>query len=176
MYPIIRFAKDMAVSARAEKLLPGAVHVSHHICWPWDIDLWMELNNGRTLTLYDLGRLPMALRSGMVSAVARNGWGMAVAGASIRYRRRVRMFHRVTMQSAILGWDARFFYFQQSMWRKGEATSSILLRMAVTGDTGIVAPAKVANALDWPGDSPKLPDYAIAWINAEALRPWPPEI
>ncbi len=176
MYPIVRFAKEMALHGRANTLALGRVHVSRHICWPWDIDPWLELNNGRALTLYDLGRLPMVYRTGLIAALRKNGWGMSVAGASVRYRRRIKAFQSFTMQSAILGWDQRFFYFQQSMWRNGEAASSLLTRMAVTDKNGILAPQKAAGAAGWNTVSPKLPQYVIAWIAAEGLRPWPPEI
>lgn len=176
MYPIFRFAKEMLVHGRGRRLGLSEVHVSRHICWPWDVDPWMELNNGRTLTLYDLGRIPMARRSGMIGLLRQNGWGMAVAGASVRYRRRVRAFQRFTMQSAILGWDERFFYFQQTMWHKGEATSSLLCRLAMTDDKGILAPMNVAADLGWPETAPDLPEYVSEWIEAEARRPWPPEI
>jgi len=176
MYPIFRFTKEMLVHARDGRIGPGDVHVSHHICWPWDVDPWMELNNGRTLTLYDLGRLPMVWRAGLLPALRRRGWTMTVAGASVRYRRRVRMFQKFTMKGTILGWDARFFYFQQSMWSKGEATSSILARMAVATSDGIVAPDLVARELGWAEISPPLPEYVEAWIEAEAVRPWPPAV
>jgi acyl-CoA thioesterase FadM len=176
MYPIFRFAKEMLLHARTGTLPLGEVHISHHTCWPWDIDPWMELNNGRTLTLYDLGRLPMAWRSGLISALKRNGWGMSVAGASVRYRRRIRLMQRFSMHSRILGWDARFFYFEQSMWSRGEATSSILCRMAVTDEHGILAPVNVAREIGWPEISPELPFYVTEWIGAEAQRPWPPQV
>ncbi|NOX73543.1 MAG: acyl-CoA thioesterase [Alphaproteobacteria bacterium] len=176
MYPIFRFTKEMLLFRRASKLALGEVHISHHLCWPWDVDPWMELNNGRTLTLYDLGRLPMVHRSGLIAALRKRGWGMAVAGASVRYRKRVRMFQSIRMQSVILGWDKRFFYFQQSMWNGAEATSSILCRMAITGDNGLVAPApeRVVADLGWPETSPALPVYVTQWIKAEGERPWPP--
>ncbi|MFT4716479.1 MAG: acyl-CoA thioesterase FadM [Paracoccaceae bacterium] len=176
MYPIFRFAKEMAIFRRAPKMDLGDVHISSHVCWPWDVDPWMELNNGRALTLYDLSRLPMAYRSGLITLVKEKGWQMAVAGASVRYRRRVRMFQRFTTHSTILGWDDRFFYFQQSMWSRGEATSSLLARMAVTDSNGILAPAEAAVALGWCTASPELPEYVSAWINAEAKRPWPPKV
>ena len=62
MYPLLRFAKEMVKFRNAPRLDLLAPHVSTHRCWPWDLDPWIELNNGRTLTLYDLGRLPMAVR------------------------------------------------------------------------------------------------------------------
>lgn len=176
MYPIFRFAKEMLVHRRAAGLLPTEVHVSNHLCWPWDVDPWMELNNGRTLTLYDLGRMPLLWRLGLITTMQAEGWGMAVAGASVRYRRRVTMFQRLKMQSTLLGWDARFFYFQQSLWHKGEASSSILVRSAMTDQNGIAAPQIAAGLLGWGEGSPALPDHVIDWITAEGQRPWPPVV
>ena len=66
-------------------------HVSYHRCWPWDIDLWMELNNGRTLTFYDLGRIPLARRTGLVELLRKQRWGLTMAGASVRYRARIEL-------------------------------------------------------------------------------------
>ena len=65
MYPVIRMAKEIVKFRNAPALPITGTHVSQHICWPWDIDLWMELNNGRTLTLFDLGRIPLAIRTGL---------------------------------------------------------------------------------------------------------------
>ncbi len=176
MYPVLRFAKETVRARRLPRLGPQAVHHSTHLCWPIDIDPWMELNNGRTLTLYDLGRMPLLDRLGFLTLMRDQSWGMVVAGASIRYRRRVKVFNRFRMQSALLGWDARFFYFQQSMWLGDEASSSILVRSAMTDANGIAAPAKATIKLGWGADSPALPAYVQAWVQAEGDRPWPPEI
>lgn len=174
MYPFVRLAKEMWKFRKAEPLGLTDAHVSHHICWPWDLDFWVELNNGRTLTLYDLGRTPLAMRTGMVAILKREKWGMTVAGNSVRYRRRVRAFHRVEMVSRVIGWDQRFIYIEQSMWRKGECTSHMLLRSAFTDGSGIVDMARVAAAAGHEGPGPDLPDWVTAWIAADAERPWPP--
>lgn len=174
MYPYLRMYKELWKHRNAAPLGLFDTHVSHHMCLPQDIDPWMELNNGRTLTLYDLGRLPMARRMGFERLGKTQGWGMTVAGASTRYRRRVRMFDRIEMRSRIIGWDARFLYIDQSMWRGGECTSQMLLRSAVASGTGIVPPALVMRAMGLSEDSPPLPEWVLAWAAADALRPWPP--
>ncbi len=174
MYPVIRMAKEFAVHRRSPRLGLFDTHVSHHICWPWDIDLWMELNNGRTLTLFDLGRLVLFHRQGLIAMMRPRRWGGTVAGASIRYRRRVRMFHRVEMRSRVVGWDARFIYIEQSMWRRGDCTSHVLLRTAVVGPGGMVPTGQIAAAMGHDGGSPPLPDWIANWIAADARRPWPP--
>lgn len=175
MYPIFRFAKDMWM-VRGRPLGFLETHVSHHRCWPWDLDPWMELNNGRTLTLYDLGRIPLAERIGLNRAVLGNRRGLTVAGATVRYRRRIKAFQRFEMRGRVLGWDARFFYIEQAIWRDGEALNHLLLRMAVTDAGGIVAPARVLQGMGLDEASPALPGWVAAWIAAEAERPWPPRI
>lgn len=174
MYPFVRLAKEAWVHRNAAPLEAGEDHVSHHVCWPWDLDMWRELNNGRTLTLYDLGRIPLARRAGLIPVMRANGWGLTVAGSSVRYRRRVRMFQRVEMRSRVVCWDARFVYLEQSMWRGGECTSHALFRTAVTRSSGIVPPAEVMAALGREAGSPEMPGWIRAWVEAEAERPWPP--
>jgi len=174
MYPFIRLIKETWKFRSAPELPIFGEHVSHHICWPQDIDFWVELNNGRTLTLYDLGRIPLARRTGLLNVLRKNSWGLTVAGSSVRYRRRVRPFQRVEMRSRLAGMDGRFFYVEQSMWRAAECTSHALYRMAVTDQNGIVAAPKVLSAMGRTQIMPVLPDWITAWCDAENLRPWPP--
>ena len=77
MYPFLRFAKEMLKYRRAPRIGLLEAHVSTHRCWPWDLDPWIELNNGRTLTLYDLGRVPMIFRNGTFDTLRQNGWGIS---------------------------------------------------------------------------------------------------
>lgn len=175
MYPVIRLGKEFIKFRNAAPLTIGETHVSHHMCLPWDLDIWMELNNGRTLTIYDLGRLVMAKRSGLIGAMKKNKWGLTMAGACVRYRRRIRMFETVEMQSRATCWDDRFIYIEQSMWKKnGECANHIVYRAALTDHNGIVAPARIAAALNAPDTSPPIPEFIAKWIEAENARPWPP--
>lgn len=174
MYPFVRMMKEILTSRRARPLQLTDTHVSHHICWPWDLDMWVELNNGRTLTLFDLGRIPLAVRTGLAAVIRRQRWGITVAGNTTRYRRRVRVFDRLEMHSRCIGWDDKFVYMEQSMWKGGECTSHMLIRSAITSPRGIVPPQEVLAAMGCAQTSPQLPGWAQAWIGAEAERPWPP--
>lgn len=175
MYPFVRFAFQMWRHRKDPPLGLFGTHVSRHLCWPWDLDLWVELNNGRTLTLFDLGRLPMSRRMGLIAVLRRNGWGMTVAGSTTRYRARIRAFERIVMKSRVIGWDARFVYAEQAMFlRDGRCANHVLIRSAVTGPDGIVPPERLLAAMGLAPRAPHLPDWARAWTEAEAARPWPP--
>lgn len=175
MYPFFRLAYQLYASRKAPPLGPLGTHVSHHRCWPWDLDMFLELNNGRTLTIYDLGRIPAARRAGLIRAARQNRWSMTMAGASVRYRARVRIFDKLEMRSRLVGWDARFFYLEQSLWRGGTCCNQIVYRSAVTDGDGIVPADRLMTALGHIGPSPAMPDWVQAWIEAENIRPWPPE-
>jgi acyl-CoA thioesterase FadM len=174
MYPYLRFAKNVLAARRASPLGILEPHVSQHLILPWDLDPWNELNNGRTLTLYDLGRIPMAIRMGFERVARKNGWGITVAGNSTRYRKRVTLLSKMTMVSRVAGWDPRFLYIEQSFWKGDDCTSHMLLRAAFTSKAGIVPPAAILQALGQPEVSPPLPEWIADWIAAEAKRPWPP--
>lgn len=175
MYPYVRMAKELWKFRNAPPLGVLEPHISSHRIWPWDLDPWRELNNGRTLTLFDLGRIPMSVRMGFDKVAKAKGWGITVAGNSTRYRRRVTLFQKVTQISRVVGWDDRFTYLEQSFWRGDDCTSHMLLRSAFTSKSGIVPPTEVLAALGQPLQSPALPDWISHWIAADQQRIWPPQ-
>ena len=175
MYPVIRMVKELVKHRNAAPLPITGTHVSQHVCWPHDIDLWMELNNGRTLTLYDMGRIPLAHRIGLIPVLRRKRWSLTMAGVSVRYRRRIRAFERFEMRSRAVFWDDKFVYLEQSMWKRdGECANHALYRSAVTDAKGIVAPARVLDAMGFETAAPEAPEWVQKWIDADAARPWPP--
>lgn len=176
MFPIVRLIKDMLIARKQPPLPLTGTHVSHHICWPWDLDMWLELNNGRAMTLYDLGRSMTAQRVGLIKVITGQRWGLTMAGSTVRFRRRIRGFEKFEMRSRAVCWDEKFIYLEQSMWkRNGECASHVLYRAAVTNKEGIVPPEQVLAHMKMPdARSPDMPGWIAAWCRADATRPWPP--
>ena len=176
MYPFVRTAKELFLASRQPRFSSlTEVHVSQHICWPHDLDFWMELNNGRAMSLYDIGRTAMALHAGLIDAVRKNRWGLTMAGTTTRFRRRIHGFERFEMRSRAVCWDDKFTYLEQSMWKtNGECASHVLYRAAVTDKNGLVAPARVLDAMGQDPTSPPMPEWIRKWCAAEDHRPWPP--
>ncbi|WP_299600157.1 acyl-CoA thioesterase [uncultured Tateyamaria sp.] len=175
MFPFVRLAKEMVKARRQLPLGLTDLHVTQHRVWPWDLDGFMELNNGRALTLYDLGRLGLGQRAGLIDVLRANRWGLTMAGSSVRYRRRLHAFQKFEVRSRAVCWDDKFTYLEQSMWKPdGECASHVLYRSAVTDKNGIVPPHKVLEAMNQDPTSPPIPGWIAAWIKAEAQRPWPP--
>jgi len=174
MYPVIRLASEMARARNLPSPPAGETHVSRMRVWPWDIDVFMDLNNGRLLTLFDIGRFGLFTRMGILKQLKAHGWYGTVAGTCIRYRRRITVFQHLELRTRLAGWDDRFIYFEQAFWRDGECCAHAAIRTAITGGKGIVPPTEMIATLDHDPASPALPDWIEAWSTAETLRPWPP--
>ena len=103
--------------------------------------MWGELNNGRTLSLFDLGRYGLSLRAGLFSGYFKHKIHMTVAGVSIRYRHRITTFQRLEMRTRIIFHDERFLYFEQVLLLKdGRCAVQGLMRIAVVENRKLVRP------------------------------------
>ena len=175
MHPIIRVIKETLRAKRMPPLAALEAHVSHHRCWPHDLDVFMEMSNGRILSILDIGRTGLAQRVGLIDALKDNGWGMTMAGNSVRYRKRIRPFVKFRTVSRAVGWDDKFFYLEHSIWIGEECAVQALFRSAITDADGIVSPDKVFAYVGYDGTPPEKPAWVQAWIEADNTRPWPPE-
>lgn len=174
MYPYLRAGLAAWQAKRDPSASILSTAATYHRAWPWDTDMYGELNNGRILTLGELGRWGLAKRIGLLEALKRRKAAMAIAGASVRYRRRIPVFARYRIETRCLGWDERFFYLDVSMWMGDMACNQVLLRAAFVNKGGVIPPTELAPELGHSGPSPVLPDWVEAWKSAEATRPWPP--
>lgn len=149
-------------------------HVMEMRCLPVDIDGFLEMNNGRILTLFDLGRFALSIRMGLFDVLKQQRWGLVVAGSTVRYRARITTFQKFEMRTRFLGWDQRFVYLEQAMWRGDTCCNHALLRMGVTANGRLAPVEDVARALGVEGKSRALPDWVQAWAAADGTRTWPP--
>ncbi len=172
MYPYFRLIKVALRASFGERLSLGDESVLELRVMPGDVDFYPELNNGRQLTMMDLGRIDLAIRTGLVKALFRKGWGLMVGGASVRYRHRLRLFEKYSLRTAFVGHEPLWFYFHQKLEQGGRTCSAALIRGAITSPSGIVPIEEVFAATGAPKREPELPEWVRAWAEAEKLRPW----
>ncbi|WP_323842153.1 MULTISPECIES: acyl-CoA thioesterase [unclassified Moraxella] len=181
MYPFFRLAKTIVKSSldfkKGDKL---DFYDTSEYCFTAnvnDIDNFLEMNNGRIFTLFDLGRTDFAIRSGLGAKLIKNHWGLVVAGSTIQYRKRIRAFDQVVMKTRICAVDERWFYVEQTMWVKDKCTCHALLRTAVTDfKSGKALPTKkVLDSLGYVNIHLPPDEWVQAWIETDKLRPYPSE-
>ena len=175
MYPVLRLVKTL-ISSRKEQTNYLRQDSMQFRCRPWDIDIFREMNNGRMITLFDLGRISLVSKCGLLKVLVKKKWGLVVAGSTVMYRKRIRVFDKITMYTRVVGIDEKWFYLEQSMWVKGEPCCSMVIRTAVTSKNGLVATKDVLDAFGEKNVNLSQELWVSNWIENEAYRSWPPKI
>jgi acyl-CoA thioesterase FadM len=115
-------------------LLPGAASVLRFRAWPADLDVSLHVNNGRYLTLMDIGRLDLMVRSGLWRAVRRHRWTPIASNVLIRFRREIRLFQRFRIETRLVTWDATNVVIEQVfVLEGGERDGQIAARALFKG-------------------------------------------
>lgn len=101
--------------------------------WPTDLDLSMHMNNGRYLTLMDLGRLDFMVRTGLWRPLLRHRWTPIASGIAIRFRRELRVFDKVRLETRLITWSDVTVVMEQvirfsSGPRQGQVASRALFK------------------------------------------------
>ena len=136
--------------------------------WPNDLDTNMHMNNGRYMTLMDLGRLDLLLRNGAVRYVLRNKWYPVLAGTQIRFRRPLNLFQKFEIRTRIVTWDAKWVYLEQRILRRGELALQAYLKGVFVGPRGSVPITELLALMGVKENPPPLPAAMAAWLESEA--------
>jgi acyl-CoA thioesterase FadM len=76
--------------------------------WPSDLDTLLHMNNGKYLSIMDLGRMDLMLRSGTWPRLKAAGWYPVLAGQTIAYYRSLNPWKTFEVHTRILGFDDRW--------------------------------------------------------------------
>lgn len=135
--------------------------------WFTDLDVFRHMNNGTYLTIMDIARMDLMVRSGMWKKIEAQGWYPVVVAETIQFRRSLNLFERFEIQTRVLGADDKAIVLEQQFFRRGEAVAHALVRARFLRRTGgNVAPAELAPVVGFGGELPPLSGYAALW-NAE---------
>lgn len=141
---------------------------------PHDLDTSLHMNNGRYLTLMDLGRLDVMVASGLWRAVLRHKWTPVASAVKIRYRRELRLFERFHIDTRILAWDAQTVVMeQQFLFAKGAKAGQIAAHALFKGGLydragkRFVPVAQLMQETGVAGDSPPLTPEVEAFLRAD---------
>jgi YbgC/YbaW family acyl-CoA thioester hydrolase len=137
--------------------------------WPNDLDTNLHVNNGRYLTLMDLGRLDLLLRNGAVRHVLARKWYPVLASCHIRFRRPLNLFQRFEIRTRIVTWDEKWIYMEQRMLRNGGLVVHAYLKGVFVARAGGSVPiTRLLELMGIAQAAPAMPPAMAAWIDAEA--------
>jgi len=132
--------------------------------WPNDLDVNVHMNNGRFLSVMDLGRFDLTFRTGLGRTMLRNRWKALVGGVTIRYRRSLDPFEAYELHTRILGWDAKWFYLEQRFLKRGgDLAAEGVVRALFRGREGNIPIAEVLSQMGYAGPSMEVPEAIRRW-------------
>jgi acyl-CoA thioesterase FadM len=108
---ILRMLWVWWLSLRRERLAVGRAESRLHLrTLPNDLDLNLHMNNGRYLTICDLSRLDLFIRTGLVHAMRQEKWIPVITEHTMVYKRSLRLFQSFEAVMHLTHWDERSFY------------------------------------------------------------------
>lgn len=167
MYPYLRFAWVGLRALASRRLDPLAETALPMRVWPQDADMYFHLNNGRYLTLMDLGRLDWGTRNGLLQAAWRAGWLPLAGGATIRFRRAIHFMQGFELRTRIAGYDEKWFYLEQRFLVGGSPAATALVRILFKNAGGNATPAEILRLAGVDAPPPALPEAVKLWIAAD---------
>ncbi|GGO62708.1 thioeseterase [Microbacterium nanhaiense] len=137
---------------------------------PTDIDLLRHMNNGRYLSLFDLGRWDMTARTGLGDAFRENGWYAVVANETITFRKSLELFTRFDIETRWIGHDEKALYMEHRAVVDGEVYARAIVRGRILRRSGgSVSHEELFSALGFEGELPEAPEWMHVWSDATRL-------
>jgi acyl-CoA thioesterase FadM len=146
---IFRMLYVAITSLFRERLAIGNVHSRLTLrVMPNDLDLNFHMNNGRYLTLCDLSRIDMFIRTGLMKSIIKRRWVPVVAMHTMAYKKPLGLFERFDLLLELTHWDEKYFFMNHTFMVAdrvvAEGTSKGCL---YARGTGVISPAEVIAAV-----------------------------
>ncbi len=131
---------------------------------PFDLDVIRHMNNGRYLTLMDLGRMDLMMRSRFWQRITAQGWYPVIAGQTITYRRSLMLWEKFDLASRVIGSDDRWIYMEQVFRRDGEVVADAIVRARLLRKSGGSVPMDEVLELVRPlPEHLEVPEWVTEW-------------
>jgi acyl-CoA thioesterase FadM len=145
---------------------------------PNDLDFNMHMNNGRYLTMMDLGRFDLILRNGLMKLMLKKKSVPILGAAKIRYRLPLMPFQPYDLETRVVAWDEKWVFMEQrfivvSGPKKGAVAAIAVVKGSFYDKQrkAMTPTAEILEALGWQGAAPARPHHIEKWQEAEdALR------
>lgn len=140
------------------------------LVWPPDLDVLFHVNNGVYLSMLDVARVDLMLRSGMSKQLLKHGFYPVVAAETIRFRRSLQLFQTFEVETKVIGWDDKAFIISHQFLRRSDVVAEAVVRARfLRRKGGTVGTQELLQTIGYSGSAPELPAWVEAW-NGENAR------
>jgi len=147
---IFRLIYVLVLSLFRERLALGKARSNLSLrVLPNDLDLNLHMNNGRYLTICDLSRMDLFIRSGLLRSMFRRKWIPIIAEHTMAYKKPLSLFERYDALLEVTHWDEKYFYMKhifrnaERLIAEGTSKGCVYAR-----GSGVVKPEEVIAAVE----------------------------
>lgn len=157
---------------RTGRLAPTGISRIRLTTLPSDIDLLRHMNNGRYLSLFDLGRWDLLVRTGLWDVMKDNGWYAVVSSETVTFRKSLNLWQRFEVESRMIGHDDKAVYLEHRAVVDGEIYARAIIRARMMKRSGGTLPHdELFAAVGRPEGVPDVDEWVHEWAAASALPP-----
>ena len=141
--------------------------------WPNDLDFNMHMNNGRYLTIMDLGRLHLTFQNGLLGPSLKRKWMPVLGAAKIHYIKPLNPFEKYELSSKVIYWDDKWIYLEQHFYKLSKPgkppvlAATALLKALFVGKEGKITPDQILSLVPNPPPKPMVPEHLERWLVVE---------
>lgn len=117
------------------------------LTFPNDLDINLHVNNGRYLTLCDLNRVDLFLRTGLARIMMKRGWMPIIAEHTMSYKKPLGVFKKFTSTMELTHWDEKYFYMTHCFSIAEKIIAEGASKGVIRGKEGVIAPQDVIAAI-----------------------------
>jgi len=110
---------------------------------PNDIDINLHMNNGRYLTICDLTRVDMFIRSGLAKTMVVEKWMPVISEHTMIYKKSLKLFQKYHVHMTVKNWDEKAFNMTHTFIVNNRIVAQGTSRGVIVGKSGVVPPIEV---------------------------------
>lgn len=136
---------------------------------PNDLDSNLHLNNGRFLTLMDLGRMDLTIRSGLLKMIFSDKLMPVASSVNIVFFKSLSLFEKFTLETKLVAWDEEWFYLRQRFLnKKNRVVASAIVKAAFKKKNKRINTKSIVNRLlKKETNSPDFPKYLSEMLEGD---------
>lgn len=115
---------------------------------PNDIDINRHMNNGRYLTICDLSRVDMFIRTGLAKTMIKEGWMPVISEHTMSYKKPLGLFQQYAVNMEITDWDEKFFNMTHTFIVGDRIVAEGTSRGCILSKQGVIPPADVMQQVE----------------------------
>ena len=115
---------------------------------PNDIDINFHMNNGRYLTICDLTRVDMFIRTGLAKTMLKEKWIPVISEHTMKYKKALKVFQKYRIEMEVTGWDEKAFKMVHTFIVNDRVVAEGTSFGVVVSKQGVIPPLEVMSKVN----------------------------